>query len=88
MTQSHINNVGMQANDYVKQCNRHTHHTITNWVTVSRCYCFFFLSSMQRGQYHFPFGFVVRPTQAKWNHSIGHCNTNLVLPLQFNQSYS
>ena len=39
-------------------------------------YCFFFLSRMHRGQYHFPFGFVVRPTQAKWNHSIGHYNTN------------
>ena len=22
---------------------------------------------------HFPLGFVVRSTQAKWNHSIGHC---------------
>jgi hypothetical protein len=22
--------------------------------------------------YHFPFGFVVRPTQGKWNHSMGH----------------
>lgn len=25
--------------------------------------------------YHFPFGLVVRSTQAKWNHSIGHCKT-------------
>lgn len=33
---------------------------------------FFFLSAMHFGQNHFPFGFVVNPTQAKWNHSIGH----------------
>ena len=26
---------------------------------------FFFRSSWHRGQYHFPFGFVVSPTQAK-----------------------
>lgn len=25
--------------------------------------------------YHFPFGLVVRSTQAKWNHSMGHCKT-------------
>lgn len=36
-------------------------------------YFFFFISVLQRGQYHFPFGFVVRLTHAKWNHSIGHC---------------
>jgi len=33
---------------------------------------FFFLSAVHFGQNHFPFGFVVNPTQAKWNHSIGH----------------
>lgn len=33
---------------------------------------FFFLSCVHLGQYHFPLGFVVNPTQAKWNHSIGH----------------
>lgn len=26
----------------------------------------------EKGSYHFPFGFVARSTQAKWNHSIGH----------------
>lgn len=33
---------------------------------------FFFRSLEHFGQYHFPLGLVVRPTQAKWNHSIGH----------------
>lgn len=33
---------------------------------------FFFLSAVHLGQNHFPFGFVVNPTQAKWNHSMGH----------------
>lgn len=32
----------------------------------------FGLSPRHLGQYHFPFGFVVRVTQEKWNHSIGH----------------
>lgn len=27
------------------------------------------LSPLQSGQYHFPLGFVVSPTQLKWNHS-------------------
>lgn len=36
---------------------------------------YFFLRSCEHfGQNHFPFGFVVKPTQAKWNHSIGHWN--------------
>lgn len=36
---------------------------------------YFFLRSCEHfGQNHLPFGFVVSPTQAKWNHSIGHCN--------------
>lgn len=38
---------------------------------------FFFLSCMHFGQYHFPFGFVVKPTHAKWNHSIGHYVNNI-----------
>lgn len=36
---------------------------------------YFFLRSCEHfGQNHLPFGFVVSATQAKWNHSIGHCN--------------
>lgn len=35
-------------------------------------YYFFFRSCEHFGQNHLPFGFVVSPTQAKWNHSIGH----------------
>lgn len=33
---------------------------------------FFLRSCVHLGQNHLPFGFVVRPTQAKWNHSMGH----------------
>jgi hypothetical protein len=33
---------------------------------------FFFRSAVHFGQNHFPLGLVVNPTQAKWNHSIGH----------------
>ena len=60
------------------QCSRQVYSSKHSaWHTrVSLCYGFFFLSCMQRGQYHFPFGFVVRPTHAKWNHSIGHYNTD------------
>lgn len=32
---------------------------------------FFFLSVEHLGQNHFPFGLLVRPTQVKWNHSMG-----------------
>ena len=34
-------------------------------------YLFRFLSSLHFGQYQLPFGFAVKPTQGKWNHSIG-----------------
>lgn len=36
-------------------------------------YYFFLRSPIHRGQYHLPFGFDVRFTHGKWNHSIGHC---------------
>lgn len=32
----------------------------------------FGLSPLHFGQYHLPFGLVVRVTQEKWNHSMGH----------------
>lgn len=36
-------------------------------------YLFFLRNSSEHfGQNHLPFGFVVSPTQAKWNHSMGH----------------
>lgn len=32
------------------------------------------ISSREFRSHHFPFGFVARSTQAKWNHSMGHWN--------------
>lgn len=44
------------------------------FVYCNRRHFYFFLRSCEHfGQNHFPFGFIVKPTQAKWNHSIGHC---------------
>lgn len=37
---------------------------------TTRCFYFLFLSWEHRGQYHLPLGLVVRPTHAKWNHSM------------------
>ena len=44
---------------------------------LARGHCYFFLrSSVQRGQNHLPLGFIFSPTQAKWNHSMGHWNSD------------
>lgn len=46
-------------------------------ISVGDQIAYFFLRSCEHfGQNHLPFGFVVKPTQAKWNHSMGHCNGN------------
>jgi hypothetical protein len=51
-----------------------------HWVRVdAEPIYFFFLSAVHLGQNHFPFGFVVNPTQAKWNHSIGHWKKNITV---------
>lgn len=46
----------------------------TKYIYLDKEFIYFFLRSCEHlGQNHFPFGLVVKPTQAKWNHSIGHC---------------
>lgn len=53
--------------------NAYSKNNIDNWIY------FFLRSCVHFGQNHFPLGFVVSPTQAKWNHSMGHWNNNSIL---------
>ena len=49
-------------------------NTLLLWhKSLRQCYIFLItlhVSPRHFGQYHLPFGFVVSPTQLKWNHSI------------------